>query len=129
MARSLQRCVPGADTVGRLGGDEFAAVLNQITSPAPGDAIAVATRILADVARSVTINGKVVSAGVSIGIVLAEPGSIDTDELLHRADTAMYHAKRAAGTSWRLYVDGMQDPGTAVVMPLEDDPRAVGSRR
>jgi diguanylate cyclase (GGDEF)-like protein len=112
--------------VGRLGGDEFAAVLNRIASP--DDAIAVATRILADLAKSVTINGKTISARISIGIALAEPGSVDTDELLHRADTAMYHAKRDARTSWRLYVEGMQDPGPADML-LEGELRAAGSNR
>jgi len=126
VGHSLQRCVMGADMVGRLGGDEFAAVLNRITGP--GDAIAVATRILADVGQSVTINGRDFSARVSIGIALAEPGSIDTDDLLHRADTAMYHAKRDAGTSWRIYADGMQDPGV-LGLPIEDDPLAVAGLR
>jgi diguanylate cyclase (GGDEF)-like protein len=122
VARSMQRCVLGADTVGRLGGDEFAAVLNQISTPE--DAIAVATRILADVAKSVMINGRAISARISIGIALAEPGSIDTDELLHRADTAMYHAKRDVRTSWRLYTASMQDPRT-----VAGSPEVAGSRR
>lgn len=122
VATSLQRCVLGGDTVGRLGGDEFAVVLNEITSPE--DAIAVATRILTDVAKSVTISGRDISARVSIGIALAVPGSVDTDELMHRADTAMYHAKRDGGTFWRLYVDGMQDPGTAGRKPVMTAPHA-----
>jgi diguanylate cyclase (GGDEF)-like protein/PAS domain S-box-containing protein len=122
VARSLQKCVLGADMVGRLGGDEFAAVLNHIT--APEDAVAVAARIVAGVAKSVTINGTVISARISIGIALAEPGSVGTDELLHRADTAMYHAKRDARTSWRLYTASMADPRAAAVTP-----EAAGSRR
>ena len=120
VARRLRRCVLGSDQVGRLGGDEFAVILTQITSV--DDAVAVARRILVELNQPVIVGGKMVSAGASIGIALAERGALKTDELLHRADTAMYHSKRDEKNSWRLYVEGMHDPSTTA-MTLEDDLR------
>jgi diguanylate cyclase (GGDEF)-like protein/PAS domain S-box-containing protein len=117
VARSLQRSVLGSDTVGRLGGDEFAVVLTKID--AFENAVAVANRILDDMARPVPVNGRLLLPRVSIGIALATPAGLQTDELLHRADTAMYHAKRDGTTSWRVYVEGMHDPGTTVTTPEE----------
>ena len=121
VANSLQRSVLGSDTVGRLGGDEFAVVLTQLREV--GHAETVAKRILAELARPVEVNGVRLRARASIGIAIADGSdAIETDALLHRADTAMYHAKRDALVNWRLYVDGMHDPSTGA-MTLEDDLR------
>jgi diguanylate cyclase (GGDEF)-like protein/PAS domain S-box-containing protein len=108
VAGSMQRSVLGADTAGRLGGDEFGVVLTQVRSA--DDAVAVARRILAELAQPVPFNGGVLQPRASIGIALAAGRPLATDELLHRADTAMYHAKRDAGSQWRVYADGMHDP-------------------
>jgi diguanylate cyclase (GGDEF)-like protein/PAS domain S-box-containing protein len=120
VADSLRRCVLGGDVVGRLGGDEFAVVLNQVTSVE--DTVAVAKRILADLARPVRVSGVELRPRASVGIALAERGRAETDELLHRADTAMYHAKREGTTGWQLYVEGMHDPSTTTGT-LEDELR------
>jgi diguanylate cyclase (GGDEF)-like protein/PAS domain S-box-containing protein len=111
-ADTLRRCVLGSDTVGRLGGDEFAVILSNID--AAGDAVAVAQRIHTELTRPVIVNRQQVTAGASIGIALAQPGCLDTDRLLHQADTAMYQAKRREGAGWEVFVAGMQgeDGGT-----------------
>ena len=118
VARSLHRCVLGSDTVGRLGGDEFAVVLTQIAEL--DEAVTVATRILAELSLPVDVDGVRIVPGVSIGIALSTPGH-RADDLLRRADTAMYHAKRD-GSGWRAYVEGMHDPSTPTAT-LEDDLR------
>ncbi|MFD1364969.1 sensor domain-containing diguanylate cyclase [Actinoplanes sichuanensis] len=97
---ALQRSVLGADTVGRLGGDEFAVVLVDITLPE--NAIAVATRILHALAEPITVGGATLSSTASIGIALSGPDVTGTDELLQRADVAMYQAKRAKDSGWAL---------------------------
>jgi diguanylate cyclase (GGDEF)-like protein/PAS domain S-box-containing protein len=124
VAGSMQRSVLGADTAGRLGGDEFGVVLTQVRSAE--DAIAVARRILADLARPVPFHGGALQPRASIGIALAGGSQLATDELLHRADTAMYHAKRDAGSQWRVYADGMLDPGASgAARALDDDLRRL----
>jgi diguanylate cyclase (GGDEF)-like protein/PAS domain S-box-containing protein len=119
LAGSLRRCVLGSDAVGRLGGDEFAVVLSVQSAD---QAIAVANRILADLARPVSFNNIVLRPRASIGIALSAGAPLGTDELLHRADTAMYHAKRDSGSRWQLYVEGMHDPSSSAIT-LEDDLR------
>jgi diguanylate cyclase (GGDEF)-like protein len=79
------------DTLARLGGDEFAVVLES-----PSDeraALRVADRILAEIARPFEINDLSLHVGASIGIVLFPDQGDHGDELLRRADVAMYHAK------------------------------------
>ncbi|MET0425149.1 MAG: EAL domain-containing protein [Actinoplanes sp.] len=125
VATALRRCVLGADTAGRLGGDEFAVVLHQISEPR--EAVAVAERILGEVGQPVSVNGSIVSPRVSIGIAVADRAGLQTDQLLHRADTAMYHAKRDRTTDWQLYLAGMHEPGGAATM-LEDDLRHAVER-
>jgi diguanylate cyclase (GGDEF)-like protein len=89
----LQRSVLGVDIAGRLGGDEFAVVLHDIVTVA--NAEAVVRRILSEAERPVMVGDVVLHVKPSIGIALCRPGEMDADELLHRADQAMYEAKRS----------------------------------
>lgn len=89
------------DTLARLGGDEFAILLED-----DGDAAAVAGRILDGFARPVTIDGHSLGVGISIGIASLEPAhpAVTATELLRRADSAMYDAKRngkGTAATWR----------------------------
>jgi diguanylate cyclase (GGDEF)-like protein len=79
------------DLLGRIGGEEFAAVLHDIKSV---EAVAVAERIretFAHVAQ--TVDGRPVTATVSIGIVICDGDVLDVAELLSQADQALYFAK------------------------------------
>jgi diguanylate cyclase (GGDEF)-like protein len=91
VARRLQAAVRQGDMVGRLGGDEFAVVL----SPATHDyAVDVAGRIIEEVSRPYPMaDGRVADIGASVGIALNTDD--DEQDLIRRADVAMYRAKRA----------------------------------
>jgi diguanylate cyclase (GGDEF)-like protein/PAS domain S-box-containing protein len=106
-ARSLRRCVLGSDVVGRLGGDEFGIVLTEVHGG--DDAVVVANRILADLRRPVNLPCGPVRPRASIGIAVSDATGTDTDELLRRADAAMYRAKREQGSCWRQFVPGVDD--------------------
>ncbi|WP_305785789.1 putative bifunctional diguanylate cyclase/phosphodiesterase [Symbioplanes lichenis] len=125
VARVLREAILGADVAGRLGGDEFAVVLHDIGSEA--NAEAVARRIVAATGEPVMIDGRPVRPSVSIGIALSGPGEFTADELLHRADVAMYHAKRRRGdgggeSRWACFADTM---GSGDGPSLEDELRAA----
>ena len=92
----LRRNVLGSDTVARQGGDEFAVVLSNIDTP--DDAAAVVRRIMADMRNPILLGDAPVCARASIGIALSDENGTDADELLRRADAAMYQAKRRKGT-------------------------------
>ena len=95
VARRVTHCVRSTDTVARLGGDEFAVLLPD------GDlsrATGVAERILAHLQQPLNVGGRVLFVTASVGGALTRPAE-SAAELLHRADTAMYTAKRAGKNS------------------------------
>ncbi len=81
--------------VARLGGDEFAIVISgpEIDEMA---ARATAETVTAAVSAPFTIDEVRLQTNVSIGIALVPDHATDADELIRRADVAMYVAKRAA---------------------------------
>ena len=105
VAVRLQGAVRGTDTVGRLGGDEFAVICEDTDEEA---ALLVARRILDAFEEPIRVRDHSHPAGVSIGIALAPP--YDIDELVRRADEAMYDAKQRGGG--RIAVAG-QDQDTS----------------
>jgi diguanylate cyclase (GGDEF)-like protein/PAS domain S-box-containing protein len=98
VAARLSADVRGGDVVARLGGDEFALLL----SAADGGRLReVAERLLISLRAPVELGGRPVTVTASIGGALASPGCT-AEQLLHRADTAMYTAKRAGKDSCAL---------------------------
>jgi diguanylate cyclase (GGDEF)-like protein len=93
--------VLGSDLVARLGGDEFAVLLTEINDP--HDAITVAERIIDRLAEPEPLAGHMLRVRASVGIAVSRPGDHGAAELLRRADTAMYEAKRAGSHGWRLH--------------------------
>ncbi len=90
VAAHLERATRAGDLPARLGGDEFAVLLRDCDAET---ARRVAERLCQAIA-SESIAGVPVS--VSVGIAAARPGE-SADDLLGRADRALYRAKRAGG--------------------------------
>ncbi len=82
----------GADgDVARLGGDEFTVLLPESDDQLATD---VSGRIHQRLSELIQLQQDAVQVGTSIGVAHYEPG-LAADEILRRADTAMYHAKAA----------------------------------
>jgi diguanylate cyclase (GGDEF)-like protein len=105
VAARLSRAVRGEDTVCRLGGDEFAILVRDGNA-----AVQVAERLLAVAAKPIEVNDVTVTVGNSIGFACYPEDGRTFDELLHRADVAMYHAKNFRGSCRRYRKD--RDPTT-----------------
>ncbi|MGQ7295953.1 diguanylate cyclase domain-containing protein [Quadrisphaera sp. KR29] len=106
VAQRLRASVRPRDLVARLGGDEFAVVCSGSSSEDVGATIA--PRLLMAVAHPVVVDGRAFSVGASIGVADARGGA-SVDELLRRADRAMYAAKR--GGKNRVQVAAGGPPG------------------
>ncbi len=93
-ARRLRAATREVDTVARLGGDEFVVLLGG--GDRRDEAMLVAARILQAVAAPLALQG--LQLGVSIGIAIFPDDGADADQLLARADAAMYDAKHLGGS-------------------------------
>ncbi|MEU4241501.1 diguanylate cyclase [Actinoplanes sp. NPDC026619] len=89
VAEHLHAGLRGVDLVSRFGGDEFVVVCR-----GPGAVEAITDRIRDLAARELTAAGEQVRIGVSVGVAQALPGD-GTDDVLTRADLAMYRAKKS----------------------------------
>jgi diguanylate cyclase (GGDEF)-like protein/PAS domain S-box-containing protein len=87
IGRRIQHSVRPGDTAARLGGDEFAVVLTE--SVTPDEAVAVAERVLAEIAKPLDSGSGALFTTASIGISFGS----DDETLLREADIAMYRAK------------------------------------
>jgi diguanylate cyclase (GGDEF)-like protein len=98
-AQRMRASVRAVDTVARLGGDEFAIILPFLESKGPAEHLA--QRLVATLAEPYVVDDAPSCIGVSIGIAVFPQDGADVDELLHHADGALYHAKRAGRNTFR----------------------------
>ncbi len=99
----IRQAVRRPDVVGRLGGDEFGVLLPGADA---AGATAVAARILDALESPVLLFGQGVPAVASIGVALFPDHANDAEELLARADMAMYRAKGEGGRRAMVYQPG-----------------------
>jgi diguanylate cyclase (GGDEF)-like protein len=107
VADRLRGCLREGDTAARLGGDEFALLLDR--SGGEIDAVTVATRLLEDFDQRIDVAGERVRVHVSIGIAVGAPGKDSPDEMLRKADVALYEAKRRGKNQYRIFHPSMRD--------------------
>ncbi len=79
------------DNVGRLGGDEFLVLLRSV--PGPDAAMQVAQRIRDALCGTFELSSGAVELSASIGVAWTSDGTPTADELVKRADAAMYESK------------------------------------
>ena len=123
VGRRLGECVTDNDTVARLGGDEFAIV--QFCKDCDPSAVALlASHVVERISEPYTIGGHQLVIGVSIGISLAPEDGKNPDELLKKADLALYRAKADGRGTYRFFETGMDARAQARRL-LELDLRAA----
>jgi diguanylate cyclase (GGDEF)-like protein len=113
VARRLTEAVRAVDTVARIGGDEFALVIEDVDEA--GEEIVI-DRLKRALAAPFLIQGQPRQISGSFGMALSR-GNIDApNDMLRRADMAMYAAKRGGKTDHAIFESGMH---TAMLFRLE----------
>ena len=111
VASRLVGSVREADTVARFGGDEFVVMLEALSAElheAAAQAETVAEKLLASLNQPFDLDGAQHYSTPSIGITLFGDERLTVDELLKRADLAMYQAKAAGRNTQRFFDPDMQ---------------------
>ena len=130
VARRLLACVRGEDTVARIGGDEFVVMtvgLDANERAAATQAAVVGEKILAAVSQPMLLGEHAHSVTLSIGVSMFRGREHTLDELIKRADVAMYQAKAAGRGTVRFFDPVMQAGLNARVALANDLQRALGA--
>lgn len=101
VAYTMRAALRAGDSIYRVGGEEILVILPSATY---ADAVEIAERLRLAVREREPVG---VSVSLSIGVAVAEPGVVDTEDLLSRADAALYAAK--AGGRDSVFVDSEDD--------------------
>jgi diguanylate cyclase (GGDEF)-like protein len=110
VARRLEAAAPAGATVARLGGDEFAVLSPGLAAEGALDLAAAVSRAIAEPCR---IAGCKVRVGGSVGVACAPDHGVGTDELMRRADIALYEVKDA-GRSFALMFEPAMEARAAL---------------
>lgn len=94
------------DVVARLGGDEFGIIIYDVENLAY--ITPVAEKIIAAVSSEIKLQAATVNVGCSIGILFCEDLSLDMDNVIKNADTALYEAKEQGRNNYQVFVPHMR---------------------
>ncbi|MEA1989913.1 MAG: diguanylate cyclase [Pseudomonadota bacterium] len=92
-----------SDMVARVGGDEFVVLLTNISQNET--ACSVADELINSISKPYHIQGVEIEVGASIGISYYPESSNNIEELINKADKAMYEVKSRSKNSWNVYRD------------------------
>jgi diguanylate cyclase (GGDEF)-like protein len=106
VAARLKSALRDTDVLARLGGDEFAIIQAGCLEQRTGS-IDLAARISKLIAEPFQLPGHQAEIGVSIGIAMAPQHGNDQEQLLKKADLALYRSKSAGRNCFTLYDDAM----------------------
>ena len=107
LAKKFTQRLQTGEEIARVGGDEFIAIKQHIERDEEVDEFA--RRLVACVLESVELDAITLSVGASVGISLYPSDSSDAEELIGRADLAMYRAKRSLGDKICRYERSMDE--------------------
>lgn len=97
----LIECVGESDFVARLGGDEFSIIQTNVSDQS--DINALLETIMQSMSHPITIDGRRVHVRICAGATLAPKDGSDVEQLLQRADLALYRAKRDGTGQYRFF--------------------------
>ncbi len=105
VAERISAVIPPHAVLARIGGDEFALILPRVDSL--DDPTGLARRIVGAVAEPFAIASAMAALSAGIGISVAPDDGIEPEELVRRADLALYRAKAEGRSSIRFFEEEM----------------------
>ena len=106
-AQRLSACVTDVDTVARIGGDEFAII--QVGLGDAALALSLAQTVVEVIGAPFELSGHEIRVGASVGIVVTSDIASVGEELMRRADIALYSAKGDGRGRYHLFIDEMDE--------------------
>jgi len=88
----MEASIRDVDTVSRYGGDEFVILLTDIAEIS--DAVLVSDKVAAAIAVPMTLGTEQLVISASIGVCVYPDDGLELEDLMLRADAAMYRAKK-----------------------------------
>ena len=110
VAARLSHAVRGSDTVARIGGDEFSIILPDADEHFIES---ICCRLVAAINGRFEIEGQDVFIGLSIGVAVAPADAQDMDQLIGRADLALYAAKQRGRGRYVRFTNALEGAGEA----------------
>ena len=96
----LASAISDGEFVARIGGDEFIAMTRRYYGRA--DASRLAARMIAEIDKPIEWNGNSLNVGTSVGVAILDD-DVEVEDLLARADVAMYRAKETGSNAVCFY--------------------------
>ena len=106
-ADRITHCVRKTDTVARLGGDEFTVILGELDSPNHIEQLA--QKILDKLAAPFSLRKEAAYISGSVGIAIYPDDGGTSEELIRKADQAMYAAKQAGKNQFSYFTRSMDE--------------------
>jgi len=122
VTQRLESCLRQGDTLSRFGGDEFTLLLPAVNGTE--DARIIARKLIDTLKAPFKLGDHEVFVGVSIGISIYPEAGRTMDDLIQRADVAMYHVKGRGKDGYQFYNDAM-NVDTTHRLSLERDLRSA----
>lgn len=101
VSQRLSSCIRQSDTLARLGGDEFTIILPNLCKGQQAERVV--RTLLDELQRPFSVKDTLVEIGGSIGIALYPEDADNIDDLINRADTAMYRAKSEGRSCYQYF--------------------------
>jgi diguanylate cyclase (GGDEF)-like protein/PAS domain S-box-containing protein len=125
VSHRMKEALREGDTLARIGGDEFIAVMIDLKKPE--DSEPVLERLLKSAAYPITVNDIEMQVSASIGVAFYPQDGVTSDQLMRRADQAMYVAKQAGKNRYH-HFDIAQDNAVKIQLKNIDNIRSALDR-
>ena len=123
VATRLQSCITTKDTVARLGGDEFTLILEGVSSP--DEASKIAEAVKSSLMQSIKIKKETVYVTASIGLTFFPVDGLTVEELVRRADQAMYLSKNKGRNRYEFFSYAIEEKATEKRRLIEEIRTAI----